>query len=364
MIGGIYQNTGRGSKYILRFKGITRRGNDLEKLERMLTGMRYELDQGKFDARDYQREQPLGFETLSEKWLGKQHDKKSWNKMRCHIGYAQAFFQNKNIKEIQYGDLEDFFYENPTVSHLSYKTLHNVKTTMHTFWNWACKRDSMLKMPDFPAIHFELGWRKIITKQMQDAILEKVKDLSWDINPKIYIGILFLATYPNVRPKELLNVIEEDISLDYGTILIKYNKVRGKHTTIYLLDEDIELLRTMPRGFPKQFFFRHDKIRKGVHIQNRYQFGEKYWYKFWKKACKEMGIEGVDLYGGTRHSTVTHLGQHYSPEEIMADGSEHTTNKAFMRYFQRHAAQKKAIYHTARHSRGDTKVIQLNVSQE
>ena len=32
-------------------------------------------------------------------------------------------------------------------------------------------------------------------------------------------------------------------------------------------------------------------------------FGEKYLYKWWKRACANLGIEGVDLYGGTRHSS-------------------------------------------------------------
>ena len=35
------------------------------------------------------------------------------------------------------------------------------------------------------------------------------------------------------------------------------------------------------------------------------QFGKDYFYKWWKKACTNLGIDGVDLYGGTRHSTAT-----------------------------------------------------------
>lgn len=375
MIGGIYDNKGgRGSRYVMRFKGITRRSNSLDKLERMLNGLRYELDQGKFDPRDYQQDQPLGFTNISEKWLLKQKHKKSWGKMRNHIGYAQAYFNNRNVKDIKYGELEDFFFENHAVKHLSSKSLHNIKTTLHSFWVWLCKRDHAIKMPEFPVISFELGWRKTINKQTQDNILAKIKEMTWDINPKIYVGILFLATYTNVRPIELLHIKEEDIDLQIRTIeedgdlqnssiLVKYNKVHGKHTVIYLINEDVELLKSMPKGFPKQYFFRHDKIRKGVHLKNRDQFGEKYWYKWWKKACEELNIEGVDLYGGTRHSTVTRLGQHYSPEDIMQDGSEHSTSKSFMRYFHRHASQKKEMHHTARHGRGDTVVIQLPVSR-
>jgi len=48
----------------------------------------------------------------------------------------------------------------------------------------------------------------------------------------------------------------------------------------------------------------------------------------------------------------------------MMDGSGHTTNKAFSRYFQRHAAQKKNLSRTVRNGQGETKVIQLNVSNQ
>lgn len=47
-----------------------------------------------------------------------------------------------------------------------------------------------------------------------------------------------------------------------------------------------------------------------------------------------MGVFGVDLYGGTRHSSVTDLGKYFSPEEIKTKGTLHSTNKAFDRYFQ------------------------------
>lgn len=61
-------------------------------------------------------------------------------------------------------------------------------------------------------------------------------------------------------------------------------------------------------------------------------FGVKYFYKWWVKACANHRIEGVDLYGGTRHSSVrTLIAAKYTPEEVkMATMSE--TNAAFARY--------------------------------
>ena len=64
------------------------------------------------------------------------------------------------------------------------------------------------------------------------------------------------------------------------------------------------------------------------------QFGPKYFKKWWDKACANLGIEGVDLYGGTKHSTATALGELLTPEQIKRGGTGSATNKAFERYFQ------------------------------
>ncbi|MFY9943175.1 MAG: hypothetical protein WAK57_13450, partial [Desulfobacterales bacterium] len=64
------------------------------------------------------------------------------------------------------------------------------------------------------------------------------------------------------------------------------------------------------------------------------QFGPKYFKKWWDKACENLGIKGVDLYGGTKHSTATALGEFLTPEEIKRGGTGSSTNRAFERYFQ------------------------------
>ena len=64
------------------------------------------------------------------------------------------------------------------------------------------------------------------------------------------------------------------------------------------------------------------------------QFGPKYFKKWWDKACKNLSVKGVDLYGGTKHSTATALGDFLTPEQIKRGGTGSATNKAFERYFQ------------------------------
>jgi hypothetical protein len=50
-----------------------------------------------------------------------------------------------------------------------------------------------------------------------------------------------------------------------------------------------------------------------------------------KKACDKLGIKGVHLYSGTRHSSVRALRKYRSPEEIKRAAMSET-NKAFERY--------------------------------
>ena len=114
-----------------------------------------------------------------------------------------------------------------------------------------------------------------------------------------------------------------------GKILLRDTKDRPKY--IYLITEHVEMLRTLPRGMPNLYFFRHDKAFNRVKAGQ--QFSRKYFYKWWKRACQNLGIKDVDLYGGTRHSTVSALRSCHSPEEIRR-ASMHSTNKAFDRYFQ------------------------------
>jgi integrase len=171
-----------------------------------------------------------------------------------------------------------------------------------------------------------------------------IKRISYDINPKIWIGIKWLSTYISMRPGELVNLKEGDININLGALIIPHPKEK-KPKMVFLNEDDIELLKNVPRGLPDLPFFRHPNGISGCKAGKK--FGAKYFYKWWKKACKNLGIENLDLYGGTRHSTATALGDYLSKEDIKA-GTLHSTNKAFERYFQGEARKAKRVYQKAR----------------
>jgi integrase len=332
------------TKFVVRFgRAITKRFSDYHEAERFLTGLRFENDKGTFDIRDYRKDNPLGFENLANKWLAQK--KNSRVKPKTIQSYAN--FMNKaievwgqrNIKTIGTGEVEDFLLgdhrDTRTQKRISDKTRHNMKSCLHQFFSWVCRREKLVDPPVFPEIDFELGWRNIVTIEIQQAIIEEVKRISFDIEPKVWLGIKLLATYIKIRPGEMRNVRERDINLESGFIHIPHPKEgsRKNGKFAYLDSEDIALIKSFPRSMDLDlYFFRHMVGKSGVGIGE--QFGPKYFKKWWDKACKNLGIKGVDLYGGTKHSTATALGEFLTPEQIKRGGTGSATNKAFERYFQ------------------------------
>jgi hypothetical protein len=70
-------------------------------------------------------------------------------------------------------------------------------------------------------------------------------------------------------------------------------------------------------------------------------------WKAWHKNCLNLGIHGVGLYGGTKHSSATDLRKYFSPEHIKR-ATMHFTNKAFERYFQVQAEDIWTIYNQSK----------------
>jgi integrase len=319
----------RVTKFIVRFKNICKRFSSYDKAQRFLTGVRFEVDHKKFDQRDYQKDQPLGFENLASKYLDYKAEVSSPRTIRYHLEKASDYFHNRNIKTIGYADLEDFIFYLP--KSLSGKTKKNILTTLHALWMWLRKRQIIKpdQFPEFPPVQFELAWRKIVDKGTQQAIIEEVKRIT-ERNSKIHLGIKWLATYISIRPSELLNIKEGDFDFNLKGVWIRKPKEK-KPKFVPFLEEDLATVKSYPTAFPHLYFFRHGKGWGGVTPGSK--MGRDCLWKAWHKACLNLGIEGVDLYGGTKHSSATDLRKYFSPEQIKR-ATMHSTNKAFERYFQ------------------------------
>ncbi|MEW5736880.1 MAG: hypothetical protein AB1921_18695 [Thermodesulfobacteriota bacterium] len=352
------------SRFRVSFGSLCKRFRSYQEAERWLNGVRFKTDEQLFDERDYRQDNPLGFETLARKWL---EIKKPEVKPRHHRNLANymekaiAVWGQRNVKGIQYGDVEDFLLGLT----LSDKTRANIRSALCSFFTWCVKRRVLRRdqAPELPEVHFELGWRNLVDKATQNAIIEEVRRLTWDDNPKTWLAIRWLSIYVSLRPADILTLRERDVDPDAGVIVVpRASKTRGGAKIIPLLPADIETLRGFPRAFPELPFFRHTKDFGGGTRAGE-GFGKGYLRRCWGKACANLGVEGVDLYGGTRHSTVTALGQVATPEQIKR-ATDHKTNPAFERYFQKGAKEKLKIFELADSDNGlTTKIRHLRNSK-
>jgi integrase len=336
--------------------------NDFRAAERFLTLLRGKTEEGTFDAKDYRKDNPHGFQNLAFQWLekkGRELERKSYQNLSRTTMKAAEAWGNRNIKTIGYAEIEDFLFSQnheKTGRPISDKTRANMRYALHGFWTWLRKRRvlALHQIPEFPEVSFELGFRNTVDKSTQELIVEEIKRISFHIDPKVWLGTLWLCTYISVRPKELRNILEKHINLENRHILIPHPKEK-RPKFILLGDEDIEILQTIPTGFPEQPFFRHPK---GINnVAEGTPYGIHYLPRWWGRACRNLGVEGVGLYGGTRHSSAIALGKDFSPEQIKR-ATMHSTNPAFERYFRMGAEDLRDIYKSARPgSRKDKKLV-------
>jgi integrase len=321
--------------FIVRFgSDIYRRFKNYQRATQFLTGLRYKTGEGSFDLNDYRKENPNGFRNLSERYLKKKQNKKSYSNIRNYIKVAQKHFENTNVKYINSADIDEFLFDIPDISE---KTRSNYKSTLSDFWKQLKKWRiiTLSQVPDFTEIEIEseLGYRNFTTWEEQSKILEKIKKIA--VNPKQWFGIELLSVYTKLRPQDLLKLTEGDIELDPGMLYIHYpTKKKNQLLTVRLASDHIEIFRELKDKYPalpKVKFFRHVEGVSGV--AKDAPFGKKYFYKAWIAACENLGIEGLDLYGGTRHTTTTEIAK-LEGKAAAKKHSGHRTNKAFDRYCQ------------------------------
>jgi len=346
----------------VKFGSLCKRFLSYEDAAFQLTGWRFKKKEKSFDERDYKKDNPLGFTSLmNQYWTDKTTE--STNRVgkierkikpgtiknyRYYKSVTCAYFKDRNIKDIaeDVGSIEDFFN---SLTDVGNKTKWNYRSFLNDFFTWVWRRNKKafsragVEKPELPEISFVLGYRKLVSKPTQIDIVEEVRRIT-TFNPKIYLGIKWLCTYIRVRPKEMNALKEGEINLDTGHLLFPDPK-ENAWKAVPLVQEDIEIIKEIRKKWPavsSMPFFRHvggynNRVKADA------PFGEGYLYEWWKKACKNLSIEGVDMYGGTRHSSVTALKGKYSPERIKRSGTGHKSD-SIDRYLEMDDEDSLALY--------------------
>ncbi|MDB4303624.1 hypothetical protein N9934_02420 [Desulfosarcina sp.] len=331
------------TKMVVRFGKITRNFSNYHLAYRKLTGYRYEEDRGTFDVRDHRVDEPLGFENLVKLFIEAKKHIKAIKKYEQRLRFGVDAWHNRNVKLIRYAEIEDL--QNALLD--SGKSPYYVKRiidTYKTFWRWLLKRREITadQMPEFPEIKAEPKLRKVLRKDRQQEVLEKIYIDTWEKNPRIYIAVSILATYPKVRPGELIQCKERYFDPEMGRLHIEDPK-EGYPKYLPLVEYHVDLLRALPKSFPEMRLFRHS-AGNGAAKSNG-PFGRDYLANVWRRVCDALGIKDVSLYPGTKHSTVIHWRNECgrSKSECM-EGTGHKTNKAFERYYDIRDDTLRALY--------------------
>jgi len=186
--------------------------------------------------------------------------------------------------------------------------------------------------------------RTITDKETQTLILSEMECPFK--NPKIPLAARLLMTYFSVRPGQLLAITHGDIDHSRGGIWItrKGRKGQKKREFTPLLPEDMELIKSHPRGLPQVPFFQD--INRNI------------LYKKWQKAVASLKAKGelqqdfnVCLYAGTRHTTMSEL-EGVSPEEIR-ETSKHLSLGSFKHYFRWNDDKSRRVFRQTKQEQTD-----------
>ena len=305
----------RATKFRVIFEGLHRRVDRYHDAKDLLDGWRWEKRQDKFNKKDYLTSNPLGFQVLGEKFLAvKKLDLRpeGYRRYRYHYLTCAEDLGNVPVTQINYGVLEDLKIK--LLGRLAPKTVNDTFGFLKTFLSWCVDRGEINHLPRFPKLSKKMGKRKILDKPTQAAVVEKVYEMYWNHAPRACIGIELLCTYPKIRPAELRQVQEKHIDLKNLTITIPSPKEDVDPKDVDILQEHAELIRSLPRGFPEMYFLRYDYPVKGRRVGDR--FGRDYLYHVWRRACEALGVKGVPLYPGTKHTTISDWARKYSEARI------------------------------------------------
>jgi integrase len=304
-----------------------------ERAQRLLNAIRYEIDQGKFDPREYVKQQLKGlqFDNYASAWLERRKAEVgrpagiSRSYFKCLKQYVEKyfilFFGKLSIRDIRKAHLLDFKRQLP--EHLSLKTVANLLGALHALFADAADRKDISTLPDFPKVPKREPQTRWITREEQEAILAHC--------PEPYRTLFLFCMKQGCRLGEARALKWNQVDLKRKVVTIAAAMDLG-HWKPHTKEKDVreglplnssvrEALLSLPRSLSGFVFVnRAGRPLSDTRVRT-----------VWNKAAAKAGIK-ISAYEATRHSFCTQkLLQGYSERFIM-EASGHKTIAAFRRY--------------------------------
>lgn len=299
--------------------------------ERLLAHIRYEIDHGLFDAKNYIKRElkALIFANYAETWLARRQrevengmlSRSYFTALGYHIkNHLIPFIGGKSIRDINEGTIEDLFTE--LSGSLSPKSLANISGVLHKIFKDALRRRDIGRIPEFPKIDIPEPQTKWLTPEEQERVLQEITC------PVRRAFFLFLMRQ-GCRPGEGRALMWQDIDWKRRIVAI-HAAMDGEHyrpstkekdfRILPLSAEVMEALRLLPRSISGFVFTYNGKpLRKGLVNST------------WRAAAKKAGID-VCCYQGTRHSVASQLVNDGTSLELISKLLGHKTGVSTRRY--------------------------------
>ena len=298
---------------------------------RVLEHIRLEIDRGIFDPRNYVRRDLRGlqFANYFRAWLDRRNLEQERGRLsRSYLrsvesygrSYLIPFFNDRNIREITAGNIEDF--NNSLPVKLQPKSFYNILGILHKVLSDALRRQDIKTIPEFPTVEVPEVKIKWISQEDQEKILAKVKDPI----RRAYFQFLMMT---GVRPGEGRALKWDDIDFKKGIVTISaamdedvfrpYTKERD--VRILPLHPDlIGELRSLPRSLSGFVFTLNGRPLRGNLV-----------WETWRAAARRAGVD-ISLYQGTKHSLGCRLLNAGIREEVLQAIFGHKDRKSTKRY--------------------------------
>jgi integrase len=275
--------------------------DSLARAERVLEGIRYEMDNRRFDPSRYVKREQRGYEfnVRMDEWLkGYMKRKEKGDIAPSYLRtikryirmYFVPFFGNEDIRDIKTVNISDFKESLP--ARLSPKYRKNILDALRKFFDDMMTLEIIEKAPVFQSINVPDPVVNFTDIEDQETVLTEI--------PRVHWPIMWFIAKQGVRTGEARALQWDDVYLEKDLVCIRRtfseNELRettkGGHGDWLPLHPKVkELLQELPRG-TSGFVFTYKGRR----------YSESMPRKLWNAACKKVGIKGLNLYEGTRHT--------------------------------------------------------------
>ena len=257
-----------------------------------------------------------------------------------------SWWAGTTIFDVDYGALEDWSLWLADRG-LSPKTRRNVLGAFRSFLGWLKRRREIRDLPEVPLPRVDEYEPRVLSIEDQDAILDAI--------PEAKRGIFIALAYLGLRPSEARALDAADyrdgwLTVDKavkGTALSA--PIRGTKTGRSKRLPVPEILADwIARYVPAESRLQRAPLFVNPRTKDRWS----HWAlrDRWVRAAKSIGLEGVRLYEGTKHTMATDAVRRGVTERELQAFLGHADPRSTRRYAR---MSREALIHVLRPSRGD-----------